>query len=217
MGWIHRGRGSEGGSRPIAARLQARPSFPLVCLQQPGDGFRHVRGGGYVQVYMLAVLLEHSAHVPVLAKNVNLDHREYHPYHNGVQFFPVPNVQGGQMCFIAHPHTHGTSGSFISRANTTPTRASALSSVSATSTAAAAVASTSTASAATVTTAAASTAAAAATASTSSTHQLRQSSRKEQPHMHPTLQLEEDGFYIKWHRLSRCPYFLQVRYNPASV
>ena len=61
MGHIHIGRGFEGGSRPVAARLQAQLPFTLGCLQRPSDGCRHIRGGGNVQVSMLAVIPAQSA------------------------------------------------------------------------------------------------------------------------------------------------------------
>ena len=47
-------------------------------------------GGGGMQVFMLTVLPEHSAQVPVLAKNVTLDRGEDHPRQNDAQVFLVP-------------------------------------------------------------------------------------------------------------------------------
>ena len=47
------------------------------------------RGGG-MQAFMLTVLPEHSAQVPVLAKNVTLDRGEDHPRQNDAQVFLVP-------------------------------------------------------------------------------------------------------------------------------
>ena len=72
-GEVQRGRGFEGGSRISAARLQARPTFPLGRIQYPSKGSRHVLVGGNVQVFTLAVLPSQSAQVPVLAKNVTLE------------------------------------------------------------------------------------------------------------------------------------------------
>ena len=161
---IQRGRGFEGGSRPVAARVQARKPFPPGCLQPPGDGCRHVGGGGDVRVFTLAVLPAQSAQVPFLAKNVALDRGEGRLCQNCVRVFFVPKGQGGEMHFISHLHPPGTPGSSSSRANFTSTRAAAPSSVSiaAATAAAAATASTSNAS---VSAAAASPAAAAAAAS----------------------------------------------------
>ena len=73
MGHIQRVRGFEGLSCPYVAILQPRLSFPPGCLQQTGYVCRHVGGGGNVQVFMLKVLPEQSAQVPVIANNMALD------------------------------------------------------------------------------------------------------------------------------------------------
>ena len=110
-----------------------------------------------MQVFTLTVLRAQSAQVPVLAKNVTLDHGEDCPNQDSAHVFPVPKGQGWQMCFIAHPYHRSNSRSSISAA-----------SVEAPSAAAPSIA-------------------AAATTTASSTDQLRQCGRKEWSHVPPTL------------------------------
>ena len=59
-----------GGWRPAAARPQAPPPYPPSHCKQPGDGGCHIRGGGEVLVFMLAVLPEHPAQILVIANNM---------------------------------------------------------------------------------------------------------------------------------------------------
>ena len=84
MGQIQIVRGFEGVSRPAVYRLRAKLPSPLGCLQKPGDGCRHIGGGGNVQVFMLAVLPAQSAKFPVLENNTALDLGEYRPLQNSV-------------------------------------------------------------------------------------------------------------------------------------
>ena len=58
------------GGGGAADRLQALLSFPPSHFTYPGDGGCHLRGGGDVQVLMLAVLPAHLAQIPVLANNM---------------------------------------------------------------------------------------------------------------------------------------------------
>ena len=86
---VQKERRFQGASRPAAARLKARMSFPPGCFQQPGDGCNHVWGYGNVQVFTLLFLPAQSAQVPVIAKNVTLDHGEDHPYQDSARFFTL--------------------------------------------------------------------------------------------------------------------------------
>ena len=137
-----------------------------------------------MRIFILTVLPEQSAQVPVLTKNVTLDFGEDRPRQNSTLVFPFPKVQGRQMCTIAHPHPHNTSGSSTSATGATPTRASAPSFNSAATAAA-------TASISLCTPYVASTPSADAAASYASpTDHIRQRNRQERSHIPPTLQLE---------------------------
>ena len=47
-------------------------SFPSRHFKWTGDGCCHLRGGGDLQVFTLAVLPAHPAKIPILAKNVTV-------------------------------------------------------------------------------------------------------------------------------------------------
>ena len=86
----------QGASRPAAARLKARTSFPPGCFQQPGDGCNHVWGYGNVQVFTLLFLPAQSPQVPVIEKNVALDRGEDRLCPNGAKSYPYQGYRAGR-------------------------------------------------------------------------------------------------------------------------
>ena len=148
-----------------------------------------------MRVFTLVVLPAQSAHVPVLAKNMNLDCLEDCPCPDSTRVLPAPKGQGMQMHIVAHPHPRGTSGSSNSAATNSAslTRSSAYSSISST------AGSTSISLFAFL---------AAATAAVSPTDQLCQIHEKEWSYIAPPFHLEENGLQQEGHLCPRRPYDL---------
>ena len=61
---------------------------PLVYLHNPWYIHQQIQGVGKIQVFLIAVLLTQSAHVPFLENNVDLDCGWHHPHQDGQQFTP---------------------------------------------------------------------------------------------------------------------------------
>ena len=90
-----------GEIRPAAARLQALASSPPGCFDQPGDGGLHIRVGGGVRVFALAVLPKKPTEVTVLADKMEMQGWEYYPCQQGPQVLPVLKVQVSQVRAVA--------------------------------------------------------------------------------------------------------------------
>ena len=96
--------GGWGGRQHVADRLQAPLSSPPINFKYPGDGGYHLRGGGDVRVFTLAVLPAHPTQITVLANKVIVQGGEDCYQQNGPQVLPVPKGQGGQVRVISCPH-----------------------------------------------------------------------------------------------------------------